>query len=134
MAPPLFSGSITGRRVHGCAVNDCCRKFLIFLGHFSQAAQAGEDPHLQRSHTLWPLSHTIHIGGRKYFLHLMHLNLSVNVSGTMRLAVSTFGLEASDIMNPHPQVMNGQSLISDNFACQFSSFLILFTSLHWFCL
>ena len=40
----------------------------------------------------------LHIRGRRYFVHLLHLNLSVNVSGT--LAMSTFGLESSDIMNP----------------------------------
>ena len=51
----------------------------------------------QRSHTLWLLLQMIQIGGRRYFLHLLHLNFVRKVSG--RLAGSTFGFfESSDIM------------------------------------
>ena len=77
-------------------------KFLIFsdtLWHDPLDPGQVEVPEAerQRSQTLWPLLHMIHIGGRRYFLHLLHLNFSVKDSG--RQAGSTFDFfEISDII------------------------------------
>ena len=93
--------------------------FLIFgvSSHDPLRGQSVIDDHdfvSQVSHTLWHLVHLTHTGGRRYFLHEMHLNPSFSVSG--RLSMSTFGLESSDIMKPLPQCLMYSSGKFDNFS------------------
>ena len=66
----------------------------VTLWHPGETGQ-GDVPRAakQMPQTLWPVLHTILMGGRRYFVHLEHRNWSKKVSG--RAGISSSGFLAS---------------------------------------